>query len=382
MAIGKETEKIEKEIKAEIKEVKKEASSMEKRIKKFFNNESNLFWIIVVLMAILVIILLFPNSVKVFKISSGEKIYGVEVIKLTGCEKCMQLTPALAIIQKANVKIKSEKEISYNSDEGRKLIAKYSIKKIPALIVIGKTNKIKLDENIFSVNNKAFVFDKAVPYLDLKTNELKGIVDLIEVYDSNCKECSSLSKIQAAFDNSQIKIGNYEKIEAGSEKGKKLIDENNIDKLPSLLVGKEVSEYWWVFNSIQQLLSEKASYYLFNELAFPYKEIKTGKIKGKVVSTYLVNNSCLDCYNVSMLKEAFANLGVYVASERSIDIASEEGKELVKSYNITAIPTAILSDEISDYEKLKEVLLQVGDFSGKKYVFRKLDVLNVKYQTI
>ena len=380
--MANEIKEVEKEIKEDVKEVKKEAGKMEEKIKKFFNNEQNLIYIIIALIAILVIILLFPDSVKIF--SSGEKVYSLDIIKIESNDDLFDLNSVvLSVEQNTNIKIRSEKEISYNSDEeAKKLIEKYKIQKIPALIVLGNVEKIGLDASLFRIEEKTGIFDKAVPYLDLKTNEIKGIVDLIELYDSNCKECGSYAKIQQAFDNSGIKTKKYELVSYQSERGKKLAEENSLSVVPSLLISKNLNEYWWVFSSINPLLNEKNEYFIFSSPVYPYKEIKTGKITGKVIFTYLVNNSCFDCYNVSMLKEAFVNLGVYVASEKSIDIASDEGKELIKSYNIAAIPTAILSDEISDYENIKQTLEQVGTYENKKYVFRNLDVLNAKYQKL
>src|SRR3989344_6449312 len=111
--MANEIKEVEKEIKEDVKEVKKEAGKMEKKIKKFFNNEQNLIYIIIALIAILVIILLFPDSVKIF--SSGEKVYSLDIIKIESNDDLFDLNSVvLSVEQNTNIKIRSEKEISYN----------------------------------------------------------------------------------------------------------------------------------------------------------------------------------------------------------------------------------------------------------------------------
>ena len=76
-------------------------------------------------------------------------------------------------------------------------------------------------------------------------------------------------------------------------------------------------------------------------------------------------------------------MGVYINNEKYVDVSSSEGKTLLSKYDITAIPTIILSKEISDYETIKKTLEQFGTFEQDgKFVFRKLDVLKVKYQDL
>lgn len=349
-------------------------------INKIFKKEENLMWIIAILVGMIIILSLFPNIVPKF---NYENKYKVKIIEISGdCKDCFDLSALTKGFEKSNIKLEKE-NIDYRSEEAEKLIEKYSIKRIPALIIISKNlEKIGLDNNVFSLKENYAVFDKSVPYLDLNSGEIMGIVDLKEVSDSKCLECKSLSGMKEQFKSSGIKVRNYEVVPAESEAGKLLIKENNLSFLPALLTSKNIEEYWWIFPNIISLLDEKEDYFAFKNPAFPYKEISTGKIKGKVGITYLENKSCLECFNASILKEAFQEIGVYIDREVHIDISSAEGKALVKNYNITGIPTIILSDEISDYLAIKGILEKVGTYEGKKFVFRKLDVLNAKYQKL
>ncbi|MBI2047025.1 hypothetical protein HYT26_02585 [Candidatus Pacearchaeota archaeon] len=97
--------------------------------------------------------------------------------------------------------------------------------------------------------------------------------------------------------------------------------------------------------------------------------------------TYVTNNSCDDCLNITKIKPSFQQLGVYIDSEKYSDVNGIEGKNILIKYNITAIPTVVLSKEIIDYTSIKSMLEGVGTFEkDDAFVFRKLDVLNSKYQ--
>jgi len=357
---------------------------MEKNIKKILNNEKTLTIVIAVLVVLFAILLSFPNITTPIKnIMNKEKVYSVDVIKINGCDDCFDLNGISSSLNKiGNIIIKNEKELTYNSVEGKKLIEKYNIKKVPALIVLSKNlGKINLDEKIFRKENKAAIFDKSVPYLEIDTGKVNGIVNLKEIFDSSCTECASPSNIQKQLESLGVKIGNYEKIDYLSIEGQQLIKESNINFLPVTFVSKDIEEYWWVFSKIKDFLTANEKYYFFKEPIAPYKEISTGKIKGKVNMTYITNKSCEDCFNVTQLKDVFSGIGIYIFNERYVDVDNVEGKNLLKIYNITAIPTVVMSSEINDYSSLKEMLEQVGTFENDNtYVFRKLDVLKVKYQ--
>jgi len=373
-----EIENIEKEMKKEIKEVGKVPRNIKEIINKV-NNERVLIWIIIVLVAILAIYTFFPNLVPKFK--AGEKKYNIEVIKIETkdvCKECFDLNLVISSLKQENVNLK-ERSLNYKDKEAIKLLEKYNIEKIPALIVTGKIDKLTLDENIFRISGKTGIFDKAVPYLELISGEKKGFVNLIEIYDSSCLDCTSLSSIKTQLERIGIKIDNYEMVDSKSEDGKKLIEDNKISYLPSLLVSKNIEEYWWIFDRIKGSFIGYNDYYRFSQPLFPNKEISTGKIKGKVKITYITNNSCTDCYNVTELKDIFSSIGIYIESEKYVDVSSNEGESLLSKYSIKAIPTAVLSKEISDYT-IKNILERVGRFINDEFVLDDLDSLNVKYQ--
>ena len=310
----------------------------------------------------------------------------VEIIEITGdCEECLDIGLSLEALLKQNEDIKlSKKTFDYNSDEAKSLIADYNIEKIPAIIVKSKDiTQLDLDEQFFSVEKDYALFDKGVPYVELSSGEIKGLVSIKEIYDSKCFDCVSLSQTQDQLESFGIKIQDSEKIPSSLSLGRDLIKENNLEFVPALLISKEIEEYWWVFPQIKGSLIKMEDYYVFEDPIPPYKDLTTGKVKGVVDVTYLTDDSCIDCFNITDLKDSFLRVGVFIDNEGYIEVSSSNGKLLIEKYGITAVPTMILSEEILDYEALKAPLEQVGTFEeDNKFIFRELDKLNVKYREL
>ena len=119
--------------------------------KNILKDEKTLMIVIAVLVVLFAVLLSFPNITNPIKnIINKEKIYPVEIIKISGCEKCFNLNTISSGLNKlGNISVKSEKELDYNSAEGKKLIEKYNIERIPALIVLSKNLvKIKLGADL------------------------------------------------------------------------------------------------------------------------------------------------------------------------------------------------------------------------------------------
>lgn len=319
---------------------------------------------------------LFAVSYLNYSKSNEEKVPSIEIIEIK-CEGCFDLNSVASSLEK-NAEVKEIKSLDYNSKEAQETITKYGLTKVPAIVVLSKDiDKINIDEQIFNVGENHAIFDKGVPYIALSSDKIKGVVKIKEIYDSDCKECISFSNFEKQLENSGVKISSYEKINYSAEDN--LIRSNNLEFLPTLLISKDIEEYWWLFDNLKNSLTEKEDYFILNMPIPPYKEISTGKIKGLVNVTYILNESCEDCFNVSSLGESFRRMGVYIEKEKYINASSAEGKNIINKYNITKIPTAILSKELSDYPQVISSLENFGTFEKDgSYIFRNLEALDGK----
>ncbi len=358
-----------------MEEIEKKVGKLKKAVSRLANNENFLIGIIIILIVLVVLLSLKPGLINFLK-SDGK--YNIELIKIEGCEECFDLNLISKSLNQENANIK-ESSLEYKSDDARKLMGKYSVRTVPSIILKGKVDKLELDTSIFRIGKNFAVFEKSVPYID-ETGILHGVVNATEIYDSGCLECFSFSRVKEQLVNAGVRFQSYELVEINSEKGKNLMGKNNISFAPTMLISKEIEDYWWIFPNINSLFERKEQYILKSPIA-PYKELSSGLIRGRVRITYITNKSCSDCYNATLLKDLFAGIGIYIDKEKYVDISTDEGRRLISSYNIGAVPTAILSREILDYN-LKSILERVGNFTNNEFVLIKLDSLNLKYQKI
>ena len=177
-------------------------------IKKLLQNEGVLILIIVILLVVLVFFKFNPISFKSKGLASAE------IIILDGCKECFDINKITQNLEdQGNFNIKEIKNLDYNSKEGKSIIKKYEIKKIPALIL--KSRKIEeidigVPENMISKGKNYILFEKTAPYLDLNSGEVKGIVNFAEIQDSSCINCGSFSLFVKNLENVGIVKENYE----------------------------------------------------------------------------------------------------------------------------------------------------------------------------
>lgn len=87
--------------------------------------------------------------------------------------------------------------------------------------------------------------------------------------------------------------------------------------------------------------------------------------------TYLVDTDCSNCYDVTLHRKAVqTNFGVRIADEEYIDRG--EAQEIIDKYNITKLPTVIISSQAKQYPFFEEAFTKVGTKEKDgAYVFRK-----------
>ena len=129
------------------------------------------------------------------------------------------------------------------------------------------------------------------------------------------------------------------------------------------------------------LLNTYLTVELKKKLAEPQPIIVAGK---SVDLIYLIDGSCTDCYDAKAHRSILGQLGIIFGEEKSIDVSSKEGKKLIDQYDISLVPTVILSEEAGGYELFNTVWGEVGtEEKDGKYVFRLVDALgNVTYRDL
>ncbi|OGC52386.1 hypothetical protein A2982_00830 [candidate division WWE3 bacterium RIFCSPLOWO2_01_FULL_39_13] len=309
----------------------------------------------------------------------------VKIIKITDstCQDCFDVDTAVTDFKKQNVKVEEEKIYSFDSLEGSSLVEQFAIKKIPTYIVSGEITKSNLEafiKNNGEITNNSFILTKVTPvFINTENKQEVGKVAATIITDPSCTQCVDPKLTIEGLKKADVKITNQKEVAWNSPEGQKFINQYKITKIPSLLLSSDIDFYdnvksnWAGIGSVEQ---DKT--YVVRNLPLPYRDLEKNQILGLVDLIYLTDLSCSDCYKVDAVQKPILKqgYGVGIRSERTVDIASGEGKSLIGKYNITKVPTILLSPEVEQYSNLKDVWKTVGTVeSDGWYIFREMQQL-------
>ncbi len=316
----------------------------------------------------------------------------ISIIKITyPCDKCFSAEDAASKIRNLDVSIVTEKEMPYDAKEAEALISKYNIKKLPSVVVTGeieKDNVKKSWKRFGEIREDAFVFTKQkAPYYDVQAGKIKGFVEVTVIGDKECEQCIDLSQLTDAFKEAGVVIEKEASLDFSDSEASSLIEKYEIKKIPALIVSSDIREY----DSIKDVwdvmdVQEKDGYYVLHTKNPPYRDTQTGEIKGIVTLIELSDKNCSECYNVTVHENVLRRFGMALGKIEKYDISDSKGKEIIEKYNITKVPTILLSPEASEYERFVPVWRRVGTIEDDGWlVFREIEAAfgeNVKYITV
>ncbi len=350
------------------------------------NNALKIFMILMGILLITSIVNLFSVSIsatalktKVSEMKEANKPAEIELFTIkTDCINCFDIFSIVESVKKNNVKILKEETISKNSDKAKEFIQKYGIEKLPSIVIFGETNKTNL--NGFEEVKDALIFKQVKPpYIDARTSEVKGKVEIITILDSSCKKCISLSPILDNLKRDNVFISSLKNVEYNSANGIELINKFGIKKVPTLLISSGIDYYETIKQGLAQLNSiKKQGFYAVHPVIPPYRDLTSNKITGLVDLIMLKDNTCSNCYDVQNNKQILTRFGIEINDEKTYDISSVKGKELISKYNIKKVPIIILSPEANAYDSFVNVWQEVGTKEGDGwFIMRKPEVLGI-----
>jgi glutaredoxin len=283
------------------------------------------------------------------------------------CTDCGSAESLIPRINVTGVKIASIDRLDYASTKAQQLINQYGVQKVPSILVFGETNKSTGLSLIWGqlggrMVNGAVYIESAPPYLNLSSGAVNGRVTLTILNDSTCSQCSTMNSFVSALLANGVKIASSKTIDYTSTEGQAFISQYNIQRIPAIVISQEVLAYKNIAQSWPQLNATlRAGFYALHTLNPPYRDLATGQITGLVSVIYLNDSACTSCYDVKAHKNILVNnFGVYLANETTVDISTDQGKALIAKYEITNVPTVLVSPEASAYTALKPVWLQTS----------------------
>lgn len=244
---------------------------------------------------------------------------------------------------------------------------------IVALLAVGGVGALFFRDQIKGLFTKA---EEAGP--------LASNGETVEVPESNmratvitkkdCVNCWDVNIFLDPLQSNNVKLTDTETVYVDDAATQALIDKYQITKVPTVLLSGDLdknpnlSQAWPILGEVID------NVFVLRQVIPHYYDLASQTIKGKVSVVYLADQSCDKCYDVTLHGKALANYGLVPDETKTVDIASAEGKELIKKYDITAAPTILFSGEIEEYQSLAQDWSLFGKVTDDgTYIFTKMD---------
>lgn len=198
----------------------------------------------------------------------------------------------------------------------------------------------------------------------------KPKINITIIEEVTCTDCFDLAQVAEVLTKEGARV-DITTLGQKDAKATALVKQYDIKFLPSFVATGEINDpllkpLWDNFGVV------KGDAVIFNKNIPKYYEIATGKTFGDFEMTFITDNSCASCYDVTTHAVALKNLGMMTDKTTTLEAASPEAKALIKKYKITSLPTVLLRGDLAQYQ----VFLKVWDSVGTKeadgtYVFRE-----------
>lgn len=213
----------------------------------------------------------------------------VEIVNIidSSCEQCISLGPVSDAFVQAGVAIASNRDVEYNSDEGKLLVDEYGMNEIPAMLISKDIDYYDdMKQQIIALNptekNGYYKIHSTLPpYKDLTGNKILGLVEIIYLDDESCVECYDVKSNKAIIQRLGLFIDKEETLDINSPQGEQLIDKYDIVKVPIILISKGAGDYGFFEDVWKQVGSrESDAWFVMRkpEIIGTYKDLNSGSI--------------------------------------------------------------------------------------------------------
>ncbi|MEK6967733.1 MAG: hypothetical protein AABX51_03825 [Nanoarchaeota archaeon] len=161
----------------------------------------------------------------------------------------------------------------------------------------------------------------------------------------DCEDCFDAEKVLADTRNFGVNLTIVEYYDISSSEGKSLISKYNVTKAPTILLfGKndELAPFWASRGEFRK------DAFVFTKQKPVYIELDSGRAVGRVKATRIIPLLCQECGNLSEVISGLRDAGM-VISEDSV-LKDSEALQLIKRYNISVLPSLVLSPESQAYD--------------------------------
>lgn len=338
-----------------------------------------------IVLAVLIAVVLLFNAIQINNITGildGPEPPAKPEVKVTliqaDCTDCADFKDAVAQLRAApSFTVTDDQTLDASDKHALRLMQENNITRLPALVIEGEIEAVSFEG--FTKTDSGLVLQSPPPYYDVVSGSVKGLVSIkmVRPNPGTCDDCTNVTGLGEQLKALGIGIAGQDTVDASSADGKSLIEAYEITKLPAIILSSDLQEYPQIAQQWVQAgdIAPDGSFVL-RTITPPYYDLVQGKVRGAVDLISIVDATCATCYNVSLHKSILQNFGISLSSEKTFDVASTEGKNLINQYNISLVPTIIMTGDQALYDALTQVWDSVGSVEKDgAYVFRRADLL-------
>ena len=208
------------------------------------------------------------------------------LLTLPSCKECSAPESFLSEFEKQGFVVASKRSVDAESKEGQKLVAEYSVKKLPTVLLRKPSEQAQVFLKSFgeTASDGTFILTDVVPpYKDVASNAVKGRFGIILITDKTCKECYDVSLHKTPLARLGMTPTDEKTVDIADSEGKQLVEKYKIETVSTLLLQGDLSEYQSLTQVWGQVGTvESDGTYVFRsgqDNMGPYRVLKTQEIK-------------------------------------------------------------------------------------------------------
>jgi len=168
------------------------------------------------------------------------------IIEADDCQDCFSLDGLINTLLSQPIKITEKNTLTDADPSANDLLDKYSIDKLPALIIQGEIHKNKTLDSLWqklgeTVDDTFILRQIGYPYKEISSGKVRGEIEITLLEDQSCDECYDARGHLTALSSFGFTTDKAMTLDKQDTKGQALIDKYQIDKLPTIVITGDLS---------------------------------------------------------------------------------------------------------------------------------------------
>lgn len=164
------------------------------------------------------------------------------------CEQCANLTTIIKGLQQDGVFFARNEESEASDSKSKAIISKYGVKQLPTLILSSDIDEYAaITQNIrragINKTDGSYVIYGPPPYVNLTTNRIAGLINVVKVVDGSCTACSDADDYAMLIGQLGLAIDKETEVDVATANGKEVKQKYDLRKVPTIMLVGDIDAY-------------------------------------------------------------------------------------------------------------------------------------------